>query len=627
MVKGADSSDPAPASSSDPSDGDGEAAKDEQRPSTTGVRPLGSTRQKGQRDSVPMLPPRPGIMTPERVVGRCEIFAPIAGGGGLASVYVGRLIGVGGFARTVAVKLLHEQYAKDPAFRQMFLDEAHVVSRIRHPNVVPTLDLVDEGDELFIVMEYVEGDTLDHLMQRPRKKGIERPPVGVALSIVSETLHGLHAAHEARDAQNEPMNLVHRDVTPHNILVGTDGYARLMDFGIAHALGQARSTRAGEVKGDPGFLAPEQVQGESLDRRADVFSASVVLWHALTGQQLFKGTTPVDLAKEVLEGDIDPPSKHADGISPQLDEIVLRGLERDPDKRWPSAAIMAEAIETLKLNAAHREVGAWVRKAAHQELSRRSALIAGLERAPIDNEGMEQKSDLPVYRMPAKDASGAIIPAPAAEEEGPVSESTFDDDDPLEEASLVDTHDEPVEDEAGLEKAAHDEPETRKEAKQGTDKRGRAPSAAKPAKARAGAAEPPRPNRRQLLILAGAAVGIGGIVALATLTGGDGGPESRSERPAPSGQATLPQTPAPTDSSPAPKVSSVEPVRSAPTPTTDGSAEAVPSVSPSASAAPAESASASPDGSASAAPISAPPTTVITEPPPDPTGTSLYGRE
>jgi len=622
MVKSADTSDPAPDSSAD-APADEPAPEEGQRPSTTGVRPLGSTPRDKQRDSVPILPPRPGAMKPERVVGRCEIFSEIAEGD-LASVYVGRQIGVGGFARTVAVKVLHEQYAKEAKFREKFLSEAHVVSRIRHPNVVPTLDFIDEGDDLFIVMEYVEGDTLSHLMKGVQSGTTERPPIGVALSIVSATLHGLHAAHEACDAKGEPMDIVHRDVNPHNVLVGTDGYARLLDFGLARALGQSDATKSGKVHGEPGYRAPEQIKSEPIDARTDIFAASVMLWHTLTGKRLFDAENVLDVAKQVLSDPIDPPSKHRDGISPQLDLIVRRGLERDPDKRWPTAEAMAEAIDTLKKSAAPREVGAWVRKRAHGELARRSALIAGLERAPIDKEGMEQKSSLPVYRMPSKDGGETGKAAEAADDAGPLSEPSFDDDDDeakLDEASFPDDDDEAEQDEKQGEKQdeAKDEPQR--------DKAAPAP-ARKPAHDPGRGSDRPDTSRRKLLILGGALV-LGVLLALVTLTGDETKPQP-DEPPQPTAAPEPGPTVAPTPVSPTTEpVETAKPTPSTPPPTSAATTAPSTSASAAASAAPSASAPAVPTAAASAAPTSQPPPvgTPTTTTTPTPTSTGLYGRE
>src|SRR5690349_1142721 len=182
-----------------------------------------------------------------KLVGRYALFEEIACGG-MAAVHVGRLVGPVGFSRTVAIKRLHPQYAKDPEFVTMFLDEARLCGRIRHPNVVPTLDVVATEGEIFIVMEYVAGEALSKLMKTAWQKNIPVPP-RVAATILSSVLHGLHSAHQTKDEHGRELGIVHRDVSPQNILVGSDGTSRVLDFGVAKAAGRMQTTRDGQVKG------------------------------------------------------------------------------------------------------------------------------------------------------------------------------------------------------------------------------------------------------------------------------------------------------------------------------------------------------------------------------------------
>src|ERR1700733_10414333 len=211
-----------------------------------------------------------------RVVGRYVLYGAIASGG-MATVHFGRLVGPAGFARPVAIKRLHAQFARDPEFVKMFMDEARLAARVSHPNVVQTLDLVEATDEVFLVMDYVRGLALASLARTVRATGARIPP-NIAIGILVGVLEGLHAAHEAKDDMGERLDLVHRDVSPQNVLVGTDGVASLLDFGVAKASGRAQSTRDGQVKGKVAYMVPEQVQGQPLTRRTDIFAASVVLW-------------------------------------------------------------------------------------------------------------------------------------------------------------------------------------------------------------------------------------------------------------------------------------------------------------------------------------------------------------
>jgi serine/threonine-protein kinase len=315
-------------------------------------------------------------------VGRYVLFDEIASGG-FASIHLGRTVGVGGFARTVAIKRLHRQYAKDPDVSAMFLDEAKVVARIRHPNVLPTIDLIAEDDELFLVMEYVEGITLRQLMREARRRK-RRVPLPIVLRVMAGALHGLHAAHEARTERGEPLQLIHRDIAPDNILIGSDGMPRLLDFGVARALGQFHSTRSGEVKGKLAYLTPEQIKGDPISRRSDIFSASAVLWEAMTGRKLFRARTIGAVAHAVLNQPLDPPSIVAD-TPKKLDGIVMQGLERDPARRWPSALKMASAIEAVGELASHSVVGRYVRQAGAETINERALQVAMVEAFPLDS--------------------------------------------------------------------------------------------------------------------------------------------------------------------------------------------------------------------------------------------------
>ena len=309
-------------------------------------------------------------------MGRYSIFGEIASGG-MATVHYGRLVGPVGFSRTVAIKRLHPQYAKDPDFVAMFLDEARLAARIQHPNVVPTLDIVATDGELFLVMDYVQGETLARLVRAVREHG-ERIPAPVAASIVVQSLHGLHAAHEAKDERGNPLGIVHRDVSPQNVLVGIDGIARVLDFGVAKAAVRLQTTRDGQLKGKLAYMAPEQIGGH-VDRLTDVYAAGVLLWEALTSQRLYEAANEGQLLQKVLHGKPEPPSKHAPGLPPALDEIVLRALQLDPCKRFQTAREMALALERGVDTAMASEVGEWVEATARERLSQHTERIAEIE--------------------------------------------------------------------------------------------------------------------------------------------------------------------------------------------------------------------------------------------------------
>ncbi len=334
---------------------------------------------------------------PLRVLGRYALYGEIASGG-MATVHFGRLLGPVGFSRTVAIKRLHPQFAKDPDFVSMFLDEARLAARIQHPNVVATLDVVAVDDELFLVMEYVEGESLARILRAARASGARLPPRVVG-AIMSGALYGLHAAHEAKNERGEPLSLVHRDVSPQNVLVGLDGVARVLDFGIAKATGRSQATRDGQIKGKLAYMPPEQIQGEEIDRRVDVYAAGVVLWEALTSQRLFDGENEGAILAKILKGATVPPSQIVPGLSPAVDDVVLAALSKDPAGRFGSTWDMAVALEDTLGMDTPRKVGEYVEASAREAIARRTARVKQLESLPTDLSAMVTASSVLGVRL------------------------------------------------------------------------------------------------------------------------------------------------------------------------------------------------------------------------------------
>jgi serine/threonine protein kinase len=303
--------------------------------------------------------------------------------GGTARVHLARRVGPEKFSRIVVMKGLKPVFAVDAELRAMLRDEAWLAARISHPNVVPVIDVEADGDEFWLALEYVHGETLTGLMKK--LAGVPTPAPIVA-AIFTGVLHGLHAAHELCDEHEQPLGLVHRDVSPQNIMVGVDGVARVLDFGIAKALGRSQATRDGEVKGKIAYMAPEQIFGEQVSRRTDIFAASVVMWEALTGKRLFLGETESETIVRVGRMKIEPPSSLA-SVPPALDEVVAKGLDREASQRYETARDMALAIEKSTQIASPREVGEWVESLAGEMLRERKAMIARIEReAPQSGE-------------------------------------------------------------------------------------------------------------------------------------------------------------------------------------------------------------------------------------------------
>jgi serine/threonine protein kinase len=270
-----------------------------------------------------------------RRLGRYEVVGFLAAGG-MAEVLLGRFLGPDGFERPVVLKRILPHLARENTFVQMFLDEARIIARIRHPNVVQVHELVREEGELFMVMEYLEGESASGLIRRLAAKGEQLDPV-LAAHIVASASAGLHAAHQLKDDGGRPLGIVHRDVSPQNVFVSFDGMVKVLDFGIAKSAQQATRTETGQVKGKFGYMSPEQALAKGLDRRSDVFALSVVLYELLTARRLFERATPLATLKAITTAPIVPPSRLCPACPAELERICLRGLSRARDERYDDA--------------------------------------------------------------------------------------------------------------------------------------------------------------------------------------------------------------------------------------------------------------------------------------------------
>jgi serine/threonine-protein kinase len=313
------------------------------------------------------------------VVGSYELLLPIASGG-MGTVYLARKRGPGGFEREVALKLTHPFLREQPDWTSDLIEEAKLASRIHHPNVVHVMDVEDDPYGVFLVMQYVEGESLEGLLRRARERG-ERIPVDVGLRILIDALCGLHAAHELRDPAGQPLGLVHRDFTPQNILVGLDGVARLTDFGVAKAASRVGVTRTGVVKGKAAYMAPEQVRSLPLDRRADVWAAGVVAWELFAGQRMRAAVE--DQAALLLQVATDVPPRLRsvrEDVPAAVDEAVAQALTLDRTRRCPSAARLSESLARAWAEGASpaeaAAVAEYVRAAAGASLAERRELAA-----------------------------------------------------------------------------------------------------------------------------------------------------------------------------------------------------------------------------------------------------------
>jgi serine/threonine-protein kinase len=361
-----------------------------------------------------------GVRAPQ-VIGRYAIYGKIASGG-MASVHFGRLLGGAGFSRTVAIKRLHPHLAENREFRATLIDEARMAARIHHPNVVPTLDVVTADGELLLVMEYVRGESLARLV-KIQMDHQQLVPLPVTSAIVVGALHGLHAAHEATNDHGAPLGIVHRDVSPQNILVGVDGMARVIDFGVARATGRLQTTREGTIKGKIAYMAPEQLGGRDVTRAADVYAMGVVLWEALTCRRLFSGDNEAALVNKVLAGPSGPPSWHVPNLSPELDALVMRALAHDPTARFATAREMAEVLLRVVPPAFPTDVGAWCERAASESLAKRETLLAEIESSSGMGSAQSYQTVAAVRPRPGDMDLRATLKDPAGPQPGLLAEA------------------------------------------------------------------------------------------------------------------------------------------------------------------------------------------------------------
>lgn len=311
-------------------------------------------------------------------VNRYALLGEIAAGG-MATVHLARLRGASGFERIVAVKRCHPHLRSDPHFQAMLVDEARLAANIHHPNVVATLDVIP-GEALSVVMEYVEGGPLSELITWTRSRGAQLP-LEVVLRLTLDLLQGLHAAHTLHGSDGTSLGLVHRDVSPQNVLVSTDGVARLADFGVAKANARTAVTGEGQIKGKVPYLAPEVLLGSPITAQLDLYAAGVVLWEALTCTRLFAADSESELWDRVLRGVIPAPSSVRAELPPAVDALVLRSLDRDPARRPASALAFAEAVEqtgaALGIRiASQRSVALLAHQAFAETIARHRALCA-----------------------------------------------------------------------------------------------------------------------------------------------------------------------------------------------------------------------------------------------------------
>jgi serine/threonine-protein kinase len=320
-------------------------------------------------------PPSP-TLEPGTVLDRYELLCTIARGG-MAHVWLGRFKGKHGFEKLVAVKTILPEHALDERFRNMFLDEARIASGVEHPNVAKILDLGEWRDCLYLVMEYVDGDSLSRLRRSVEKRNVKLP-LPLTLRILADTCAGLHAAHDLRSEDGSLLNVVHRDISPQNVLIPTNGVSKLIDFGVAkarHRLGE--ETSAGFAKGKSRYMSPEQALSKPVDRRADLFAVGAMAYEMFEGNAPYDGPNDMARLHALITGEPIKVVKHSP--HPSIEKIIVKALAREPDERYSTANEMRVAIEDamvqLKVRASADEIAAFVAEHTSERIVERKRVV------------------------------------------------------------------------------------------------------------------------------------------------------------------------------------------------------------------------------------------------------------
>ncbi|WP_437593998.1 serine/threonine-protein kinase [Sorangium sp. So ce1000] len=350
--------------------------------------------------------PQPQLL-PGKELGHYELLLPIAQGG-MATVWAARRKGLRGFQKTVAIKTMLPSLSDDPQFEKMFLEEARLASGIHHPNVAEILDLGEQDDSLYIVMEWVDGEALSVIARAANKSGVAIP-LRIALRILSRACLGLHAAHELRDPQSDDqlLGLVHRDVSPQNILVTYDGHVKLVDFGVAKATNRAHNdTTAGQIKGKVPYMSPEQARGDRVDRRTDVFAMGIVLYKLTTGEHPFAAENDLLTLKHITSRPALSPLLKNPDFPPDLDQVLMTCLQKDPDRRYPTMLELESALEAVLAKeppVTDHDVGAFVRGLLGERNQRRRAALRDTVRA------LDERASHPPQVMLVRDSISELF--------------------------------------------------------------------------------------------------------------------------------------------------------------------------------------------------------------------------
>jgi len=344
------------------------------------------------------------------MLGKYQLIAEIARGG-MGIVYLAMIQGPGGFNKLVVVKELKPEFVEEPAFLTMFLDEARLAARLNHPNIVQTNEVGNDGDRYFMAMDYLDGRGLDQVRRRTKVAGFGLS-VSMQLRVICDMLAGLEYAHNLPDFDGSPLHIVHRDVSPQNVFITFDGQVKLLDFGIAKTSDSLHETHAGVVKGKVAYMSPEQARGQKVDARADVFSAGVLLWEALTGKRMREGKNDQEKLWALVSADIPRASSVRPSVPPELDRICAQAMALDLDERYPSAGALQHDLEryltATGTNVSAREVGGCVTELFREDrASTNSVIEAHVARA----RGGAVRDKLPIIDVASRMGSGSPTPS------------------------------------------------------------------------------------------------------------------------------------------------------------------------------------------------------------------------
>lgn len=351
--------------------------------------------------------------------GKYELLAHLASGG-MAEIYLARMAGIDGFSKLVVVKRLLSQLAGDKEFVEMFLDEARINARLSHSNVVQVLELGEADGQYFMAMEYVSGLSVAQVGRMAAQR-LGEVPQGVACGIVAQACAGLHHAHETKLLDGSDMGIIHRDVSPQNLLLTYEGFVKVLDFGIAKAEGRATQTKAGTVKGKFAYMSPEQCTGEGVDRRTDIFALGIILFELCTSRRLFKRGSTFETYEAIIKGDVPDPSEVSPSVSKPVGQVILKALARRKEDRFPTAEAMQEALELAMRRSSIRgkstDLSRFLEQNFADQIKEQEELIRRLEGAALANAPHEHATE---SSQLAKNYAPFVEAEPEAADDGPM---------------------------------------------------------------------------------------------------------------------------------------------------------------------------------------------------------------